>query len=78
MAALAGVKPDSLGKVGYLAQRVEERSGEDGSTRFALGGVITKGLEFVDFAEGATEGAEFSGYRVFHYLSVSFRCYCWG
>src|SRR5215218_7940359 len=73
MTTLASVPTNYLGQFGYLAQRVEERSGEDGPTRFALGRVVAEGFEFVDLTEGATQGAGPGGYRIFHF-TLSFPC----
>jgi hypothetical protein len=64
--ALAGVAPQSIGQVGYAAERLQERPTEDASAVFTASRVVTEGLELVRLAERAEEGVRCGCVSVSH------------
>jgi hypothetical protein len=70
-ALLAGVPTESIGQLGYLMERLEEIPAEKACTRRTAHRRTPAEFEFIHLAEGATEGVELSGCRIFHDLALA-------
>ena len=64
--ALAGVAADDIGQSDYPVERLEERSAEEASARFAVDRAVSEGPELVHLAERADERMRPGSGDVFH------------